>query len=60
MRADTPVSRFLASTNISFAVAPRDGVALSRTSCTSLDENALVAERLWLGHLRVSRPGVHE
>jgi len=60
MRTDTPVSRFLASTNVFDAAAPRGGVALSRTSCIRLDHNAPVAERLWLGHLRVSRPGVHE
>jgi len=60
MRTDTPVSRFLASTNISFDVAPRDGAALSRTSRIRLDDNDPVAGWPWLSHFYAFRPGVHE
>jgi hypothetical protein len=60
MRAASPSSRFLASTNDFVAAAPRGGVALSRTSSIRLDHKGLVAERLWLSNLRVFRPGVHE
>ncbi len=39
---DMPESRFLASTDGFAAVAPRDGVALSRTSCIRLDDDGSV------------------
>jgi len=60
MRTDTPVSCFLASTDVFDCVAPRDGVTQSRTPSVRLEDDAPVAERLWLNDLRVSRPGVHE
>jgi hypothetical protein len=55
-----PESRFLASTTIIDAVAPRDGVALSRTRLILPYDDSLVAERLQLSHLRVHRPGAHD